>query len=497
MWIAGAARSREIDRLTTEQHGVASAELMRAAGEAVWQHARLIEARGRVVVLCGPGNNGGDGFAASLFAHEEGRSVVVWCSVGQDDLKGDAAEYCRQAITSGVRVQFSDSLIPLITEDDLVIDALLGIGATGETRGRIREAIEAVNSSEAAVLAVDVSSGIECDSGDGGGAWVRADRTVVIGLPKPFLFQSDGLEAAGTWVVEPITFSPNLLNEPTGVRLTCRSEMSDLMPRRRPSEHKVSAGRVLVVAGSPSMPGAAILCVEAAFRSGAGMVQLVAPPGVCDAVLQRRPETLTTRLGGAADLLQAMQKADSAVFGPGLGQSEEVRSLLSHAWAEISLPCCIDADALNAAASGVELPAGPSVLTPHAGELSRLIGLSSAEIGRRRLQAAGDASTKFGKTVLLKGPYSVTASPDQPLSINSTGCPGMASAGMGDVLAGVVGTLLAQGLSSHDACTLAAYWHGLAGEICAHSIGEVGFTASDLCSALPLARATILSCGRS
>jgi NAD(P)H-hydrate epimerase len=491
MKIASAAQCREIDRRSTEEFGVPSLQLMENAGAAVWKVAS--EYSGPVFVLCGPGNNGGDGFVVARLAQEAGRDVTVFCTVDKAALKGDAA--IMADLYEGPILGSDPKAVPqafeMMAEKGIIIDAILGIGANRKLDRDLAYLCAIAIASAAPVIAVDVPSGIHCDTGQELGGVIKADKTVTFEVLKPCFFQPNGREAAGEVIVANIGFAHQALEIPA-LGVTMDDEWArQMMPERLPDAHKVSAGRLLVCAGSDPMPGAAVLCVEAAYRAGAGMVQLAAPESVCQVVLAKRPETLLVKLDGSGSdpekVIKASERADAALFGPGLGDAD---ALLSDTWANWKLPTCLDADALNAVSRGVSPPEGV-VMTPHTGELSRLIGESSEEIESHRFESASAAASQFDSTVLLKGPNSITAHPIGPLIINTTGNPGMATAGMGDVLAGVIGALLAQGLVPRKAAALGAYWHGLAGDICAEKIGPVGYTAFDVAMALPEARATI------
>lgn len=502
MWIADAQRSREIDRIASAEFGVPSRVLMERAGLAVFEVVRrMLPEGGRITVFCGKGNNGGDGFVVARHAIEAGYGVHCLVAADEDELTPEAAEQMHVARAQGVEPIFASDARWNTRADclgcrDLVVDALLGTGARGAVQGEVHRAILAIRASGVPVVAVDIPSGIACDTGEELGDSVWALRTVTFGHAKPFLFQGIGLEHSGFWTVADIGYPKALLDRPTGARILSRKDVADLLPERLRASHKGDNGHVLVVAGSPSMPGAAVLAVRGALRAGAGLVTIAAPKSVCDTVSHHFPEALLLPLepdDAHSVLLARMEEFDAAVFGPGLGRDSDglLRQLLP-AWQK---PCCIDADALNAVSQGIPLPEGESVLTPHPGEMGRLLGRSAADVQKDRFRAARDGADALGKTILLKGAYSIIGQPGEPLTVNTTGNPGMAAGGMGDVLSGVVGTLLAQGLPAFEAASAAAYWHGAAGDVCADEIGTVGYTALDVANALPKARARIvMSC---
>lgn len=507
MWIANQAQCQEIDRRATADFGISSAELMERAGEAVFAEVqRLNPEKPWLGVVCGRGNNGGDGLVVARYARAAFR---VRCLVTSPEF--EINDNCRHQLLlardAGIEPIFSDhpdfrSALAELLQQSVIVDAILGTGARGSVVGVERDAIEAINNSDATVISVDVPSGIETNTGRSLGANVRADKTVTFGLPKPCFFQGDGLESSGQLAVADIGFPPELLVNPTEACITDVADARILFPLRSQNSHKGSNGHLLIVAGSKNMPGAAVLATLAALRSGVGLVTIASIESVCTAVGQHCPEALLLPIpeshGVIASLaskvlLDEQSKFSSAVFGPGLTKSDSVREFLEQLWPAWNLSTVIDADALNLVASGIKLPAGPCVLTPHPGEMARLLQCSSAEIQANRFESVRQASEKYNQTVVLKGAYTLIASPGEPTKVNPTGNPGMATGGMGDVLSGIIGTLLAQGLTLHEAATLGNFWHGFSGDLCKSEIGEIGYTASDLASYLPMARAKIIA----
>jgi len=484
-WIADAARCREMDRRAQDEFGIPLATLMESAGAAVAQAAlEMLNGRHPVLVVCGKGHNGGDGLVAARLLHERDVPVRVALIAEEECLAPETARELALARQSGVPIL--SALEP--NGDRLIIDALLGTGLRGPATGPTKETIEAMNASGVPILAVDIPSGLNADTGRAEGVAIRAARTVTFGLLKPGFFQNDGVDLVGSWSVAPIGFPESLLTEPTGMRLTSQKEALSLLPRRRRDSHKGDNGHLLLIAGSDAMPGAAVLACLAALRGGVGLVTVAAPPSVCQAVMAHAPEALLRPYSGAVRL---DGKFDAVAVGPGLGkEADRILALL----AEWTGPTLLDADALNAIARGANRPPGPCLFTPHPGEMGRLLGCETAEVQADRFDAALRASERFVSAVLLKGAYTVVAAPGETLAINSTGNPGMATGGMGDVLTGLGGALLAQGLDPFEAGRLAAYWHGVAGDLCAETVGEVGFTASEVARALPFARARISSC---
>lgn len=508
MWIATAEQSRAIDRRSTEEFRIPARVLMERAGLAVFEAIqKMLPERGCLAVFCGKGNNGGDAFVTARAALDRGYVVNCFVAANPGELTAEAEEQRQISEAQGVVTLFRndprwDRQIAKLGCHDLVVDGLLGTGAKGAVSGPIQEAIHAINHCGVPVIAVDMPSGIDADSGEELGESVWALKTVTFGLPKRGLFQGIGLEHAGFWEVADIGFPRSLLDEPTDVRLVCGEMVGRMLPERLRASHKGENGSLLIVAGSESMPGAASLAAMAAIRSGVGLVTVASIPSVCHSVASNVPEAITIPLAerygtispdAAPALLDLQHRFHATIFGPGLTHREAILNLLSEVWANWQLPSVIDADALNAVSQGVPLPATSCVMTPHPGELSRLMATTAAEVQSNRFQSVKQAVAAFGQVCLLKGPYTIVGVPDEPMVVNCTGNPGMASAGMGDVLSGVIGTLLAQELPPCAAAISAAYWHGRAGDVCADDIGPIGYSAGDVARALPKARAKITS----
>ena len=504
MWIATAEQSRNIDRRASEEFGLSSAVLMERAGVAIFDTVRsLLPHGGRISVFCGRGNNGGDGFVVARLAKDAGFVVECLVAAEEHELRPDAAVQMRIAQAQDVPILFYDDARWARRTDclgcrDLIVDGLLGTGAHNAVHGAVKESIQAINRSGVPVVAIDIPSGIHADTGEELGESVWALRTVTIGLPKPFLFEGIGLEHAGYWTVEDIGFPHSLLEAPTGARLIERDWVASMLPERLRASHKGDNGSLLIVAGSAGMRGAAVLAARAAIRSGIGLVTVASVPVVCDAVAAALPEALLLPIPelnarAAEQIANFSRKFDAAVFGPGLTHEPHVLDFLEAIWRTWTLPSVIDADAINALVEGLTLPPGDCVLTPHPGEMSRLLQLSTAEVQHDRFHAVRHAADKTGKTMLLKGPYTLVAENGEPILVNTTGNPGQASGGMGDVLSGLIGTLLAQDIDAYHAAAFSAHWHGAAADLCAQEIGMIGYRASEVADALPKARARMVS----
>lgn len=503
-----AAEMRELDRITIEELGIPGVVLMELAGRAVAERVAAL-APGligyRVAVLAGAGNNGGDGYVAARHLAEWGADVTLFPLAPEDRIRGDARVHydVTQRLDIPTVSWAADGpprdLAALLSEYDCLVDALLGTGLDTEVRGAYREVIEAVNAARVLTVAVDLPSGLSADSGQPLGVAVEADCTVTFACPKLGLVTHPGIEFAGEVHVVDIGI-PRHLAARVGVRCHLMEERDAeaLLPQRRLGGHKGTYGHLLALAGSPGKTGAAVLCAQAAARVGAGLVTLALPGDALAAVAPQSLETMSAAYAPSSVGLSATECAialsslvrgkTALVAGPGIptgdAMGEALRELLSH----LSLPAVLDADALNLLAgrrATLGPPSAPRILTPHPGEMARLLGIAPAEVQADRVKTAREASSRFGALVALKGARTVLATPDGEVFINPTGNPGMGSGGMGDVLAGMVGGLLAQGLPPFDALRLAVYAHGLAGDRAAERVGQHALVASDLLGELP------------
>lgn len=508
MWIANVQRTRELECKTECEFGILGSVLMERAGLAVFDALReLVPVGGRVMVFAGKGNNGGDGLVVARIAHQQGYRVEVMVTCTEENLAPLCRHQLQAATNAGLHPIFPNDVcwsrkIDQISAKDVIIDAILGIGAKKEVHGCVRECIQAINRSGVPVISVDVPSGICCDTGEELGESVWALRTITFGMAKPYLFQGIGLEHAGFWSVSEIGFPQILLTEPSEARVLDGEWVASLLPERLKSSHKGDNGHVLIVAGSKWMRGAAVLSALSALQSGAGLVTVASVPSVCDAVAHHVPEALLLPLPeedgvispkAVRTLLELEHKFVSTLVGPGMSTEQPAQDFLHEFFAQWMLPCVVDADALNCVSMGVQLPKTECVLTPHPGEMSRLLHSSIAEIQSDRFRTVRTAVEELNQCVLLKGPYSIVGEPGQPLLVNCTGNPGQASAGMGDVLGGVIATLMGQDLPGYYAAGCGMFWHGAAADICAEEIGQVGYRASDVAKALPFARSRIVS----
>ncbi len=501
MRLVGSAEMRAIDRAAIEDLGVPGLTLMERAGGAVAEAAQAVCApRGRIVVVCGGGNNGGDGYVAARLLRSAGRLATVVALVPPERLSGDARAAFEQAAGAGVPVEdrlWLDRLEP--APGDVVVDAIFGTGLARPAEGAFAEVIRRIGELRAAgasVVAVDVPSGLSADTGRPLGACVSADRTVTFAFMKRGLLLHPGAQHAGQVEVADIGIPAEAASRvPVGAEVLTEAEARALLPPRRADAHKGDAGRVLVVAGSPGKTGAAHLALCGALRGGAGLVTLAARAEVLPLALAGRPEAMSLPLAGAGplgrsdleSLLAAAGQVDALVLGPGIPRGPETASLLRALLDRTGLPAVLDADALNALA---ESPANlrglpPSlVLTPHPGEMARLIGGTIAQVQEDRIGTAAAKAREWGVTLVLKGAGTVVADPSSPPVVIPTGNAGMATGGTGDVLAGLVGALLGGGLASPAAARVGAWVHGRAGDLAALRHGQRGLLAGDLAESL-------------
>jgi NAD(P)H-hydrate epimerase len=479
--IYSVASVREIDRTAIEDHGIPGYTLMTRAGAASVRAARqrFPDAK-RWQVICGGGNNGGDGYVVARLAASEGIVTSVLTLVDPDSLKGDAATaYGDFAAEGGVVMAWDGELD---READLLVDGILGSGLERDVGGEYAKAVAAINAHSAPVLALDIPTGIHGDSGSRLGCAVDAELTVTFVGLKTGLFLNDGCNCCGELVYDGLDVPEECRS---GVSPEfCRIDdamMHDALPPRRRAAHKGDFGHVLVIGGGEGMPGAVRLCGEAALRAGAGRVSLATAPSHAAMLTATRPELMSHAIADAADLDPLLQKADVVAFGPGLGRSDWAKALFEVVAAD-SRPAVWDADALNWLAEAPE-SATKRIITPHPGEAGTLLGLSTAEIQSDRVAAVQALQERYGGVAVLKGSGSLISSGGETPSICTSGNPGMASAGMGDVLTGIIAALLGQGLTLEQAAVVGVEVHARAADLAAAD-GQRGLIASDLITAL-------------
>ena len=501
-----------LEREAHEQYGLDVPALMERAGARTAEVARLLlRERGgrRVVVLAGKGNNGGDGLVAARHLVGETTLRVVLVAPAAE-IRGEAAAHLEtlrgrdvSIVDAGALAE--DDLDRTLLEADLLVDAIFGTGFRGPAEGPPARVIEAANRSGRPILAVDVPSGVDAASGRADSPCIHAIATVTMGLPKLGLVQYPAAMYAGRLYVADIGFPSALVESaPIPTSLTRAAWVDRVMPRRSPDSHKGAFGRVFVVAGARGFTGAAVLAARGAIRAGAGLVTVgipasmaaIPPAALPEAMTLPLPETpegtLSERAGDA--ILEFAAGVSAVAIGPGLTTSPEVVTLVRRLLPRLDHPLVVDADGLNALAGEAERlhdAAGPVVITPHPGEMARLLGTTVEEVQRDRPASARGAARTLGVTVVLKGARTIVASPDGQARVIPTGNAAMAAGGMGDVLTGVTAALLGQRLAPFDAATCAAYLHGLAGDLAAASRGELGVLAREVADNIPRALARV------
>ncbi len=490
-----AAGMRELDRATIQDVGIPGTVLMEIAGRGCAEVAEelLGDASGRVAVVCGKGNNGGDGMVAARHLTSAGHRVDVFLIADPQKLRGDARlnKEILDRLKLPVQVlEQEDQVTRLdLSGYDVILDAVFGIGLSGDVRGPLGAAIERINAAGVPVVAVDIPSGISSDTGRPLGTAVQAAHTVTFGYPKFGQVIYPGAAYAGDITIVDIGIPPELA--PSGPGSTWLLEDDDITPhfrRRRPDAHKGRFGHLVVVAGSPDKPGAAGLCCRAAVRSGAGLVTLAAPREVLSRVVVGAVEFMGAPVESQKDLFSFCQGKQAVCIGPGLGTSREAADLVRRVVFELPLPVVVDADGLNNLAGKLDrLKGAPArrILTPHPGEMARLLDSTVPEVQSDRLGNARRLAVEHGCVVVLKGAGTVVADSDGTAFVVPTGNPGMASGGTGDVLTGIIGSLLAQGKDAGESACVGAYVHGKAGDRSMETRGEHGLAASDLIEALP------------
>lgn len=510
MQLATAEQIRLCDRLAIEHFGIPGRVLMENAGLGTVEcmARRYAPLAGKeVAIFVGPGNNGGDGLVIARHLYQRGAKPRVWLLVPGESVRGDAA-----LNLSAVR-ELPIPVVPVLTEaelreaegglvnSELIVDALFGTGLTREVTGHFAEAIRRINGLSCPVVAVDVPSGLNSDSGEELGVAVRAEVTCTYGLAKPGLVTEPGRAMAGAIEVIDIGIPPEAAAQAgVAMELLEGREVAGWLPRRRASDHKGTHGHLLLVAGSAGKTGAALLAAHGALRSGVGLVSLCVPEPLNPIFETALPEAMTVPLPASATaplvadhqvVIEALVRKQAVVLGPGIGVATNTAGLVKRLYQETALPMVVDADALNIlAAESAVLGSflAPRILTPHPGEMARLLGVSTVAVQDDRRGSAQALAREYGVWVVLKGAGTVVVAPDGTMAINPTGNPGMASGGMGDVLAGLIGGLLCQGLSPWQAACLGVYVHGLAGDLLVKESGvPFGFLASELAMALPRA----------
>jgi len=517
MIVVTAAEMRRLDALTIQRYGTPGRVLMERAGSGATQvlleqfpHVR----RKRVLIVAGKGNNGGDGFVMARLLRRKGVRAEVVLLGKASDVKGDAARMLKAVRRSRVPLlevatnQEVAHLAARISDAVLLVDAIFGTGLNAPVDGRYAEVLHLMNASGVPIFAVDIPSGLDADRGLPLGVAIQAEATATFAFAKVGQVMHPGVEHVGTLAVVDIGIAAAAVAEvEPRMRLLDANEVAPLVPVRPPDSHKGSCGHVLVIAGSRGHTGAALLAAHAACRSGAGLTTLAGPASLNAIYSGGAPEVMTAGLRDVDGLLEFDEAAvrkllegkTALVVGPGMGTHAAAETLVRFLLAEVSLPMVIDADALTCVSrnlGALKDARARTLLTPHPGEMARLLAVETPAVQADRLGTARSFAVAHRCVLVLKGARSLIATPAGAVAINPTGNPGMASGGMGDALSGILGSLLAQGLTPADAACLGVYLHGEVADHVAARRGQIGLLASDVIDGVPAGIARLCFEGR-
>ena len=498
---------QDIDKQTINEFGIPSLELMENAGRSCTDV--IVREFGhtqnkRVLILAGKGNNGGDGYVIARQLTQKGWYVKVVVLAEQDQIRGDAAFNLEQLPQGLVTFcsqpgQISSQHRTDIIQAELIVDAMLGTGLSDDLSGAYQEAVELINGSGRPVLAVDIPSGIHGTTGRILGSAVRADITVTFAFAKLGHVLFPGAEHIGRLVVADIGIPASLMESAPGYDFLNDHGMRPLLRRRDRQGHKGDFGHCLFIAGSTGKTGAAALCANSAVRAGSGLVTLAVPESLHHILELKTTEAMTTPLPDSVSghlassaypaIVKLLQNKNVLAIGPGIDRRPGTVALVHTLVESVELPMVIDADGLNALATDISVlqrkKSATIVLTPHPGEMARLLGTSIPDVDAIRISVAQEFARSHGVFLVLKGARTIIASPDGAAAINGSGNPGMASGGMGDVLTGIITSLLGQGYGAWDACRLGVFIHGYSADMVARVKGEVGISATDVQENIP------------
>lgn len=517
MKVITGSEMQNIDKRAVQDFKVPSLLLMENAGKKVCDEMLkfIPEIDSKIVgIFSGKGNNGGDGFVIARILAKRKIQVKVFLLGKKVEVSGDAKVNLNKLIKEKIDVKEITSLKDFehlksnAKDIDIVIDAVLGTGFKGSASGLLGRTLDFINDLKKPVISVDLPSGVNADTGEVAGSCVSATITVTLGLPKIGLLLFPGTNYVGKMIVGDIGLPKELLDnkEKACVEFVEFSDIKSILPKRLPTVHKGSVGRVLTVAGSVGYTGAAALTSNAVLRSGAGLVVLAMPASLNNILAMKLTEVITrplpeTKNGtlslGSEKIINELSKDFQVLcLGPGIGRDKETWQLVRKLISTSKIPIVLDADGINAIASSTDILKNKKcsiIVTPHPGEMGRLINSSVENVQSHRLDIARNFAVKYGVTVVLKGANTVISSPAGKVYINSTGNSGMATAGSGDVLTGMISGFLAQGVKEVDACRMAVYIHGLSGDLVKEEKGEFGMIASDILNNIPRAIKQILN----
>ena len=507
--IVTAQEMSNIDNRAIQEYGIPSACLMETAGAKSAQ--KIWEKYGRkglrVLVVCGKGNNGGDGFVIARYLVNAGADVDVAILFPLQAAEGDPAVFLKTLVKMQISIievgeENTSELESMAKNADIMIDAILGTGFRPPVRGLPEKIIRILSANETPVVAIDMPSGLDATAGMTEPPYINAEITLALGGLKRGHLLMPAAEHVGEVISLDIGIPHECLKEENvSLHVTEPSDVAANLPKRRPDAHKGDAGHLLLIAGAPGMSGAAIMAAMSALRSGTGRVTLAVPESICSLLEGKYPEIMTLSLSvtesGSVDpsaldfLIECSQDMSALVIGPGLTTNPRTMELVRFLIQHINAPVVLDADGLNALAQDLTVLDGrlaQLILTPHPGEMARLLGISTREVQEDRITHASSFAALHHLDIALKGWRTIMATSDGEIWCNLTGNSDMATAGSGDVLSGIIGALLAQGLSRKWALVCGVYLHGLAGELTSLEMGGVGITATDILQALPEAR---------
>jgi NAD(P)H-hydrate epimerase len=515
MKLVTSSQMRNIDKKTIQGIGIPGLELMEKAGNGTAQVAKRMLGEPddkAVAIFCGRGNNGGDGFVVGRYLAQWGAQVQFFLTAKRSDLKGDAKTNLEKAVDLDLPIMeiLKEKDIPSQIKADLIVDALFGTGFTGEITGYMSDIIERINSSGLPVLSVDIPSGLHADTGQYAGPCVRAHRTATMALPKIGHFVFPGKAKSGKVSVVDIGVPQHVVDEEEiSLNLITGEEVREMIPRRPGDAYKGTCGRVVLIAGSTGLTGAAVLASLSCLRAGAGMAILGTPKTLNPIMEMKMTEVMThplpdvrkkgaLALRGLGEIRELLKWGDCCAIGPGLGQHFETIELVQRLVSRLKMPAVIDADGLNALAKNVSVIKeckAPLILTPHIGELSRLNGVPIPDIDKDKIKYASEFAREYGCVLVFKGAPTTISEPGGQTYVNPTGNAGMATAGSGDVLTGIIAGLLTQKLLLEkdkemreimlEAALAGVHVHGLTGDLAKEEKGEMGMMAGDMMEKTP------------
>lgn len=505
--IAVSGQMRKIDKDAEDIYGIPGIILMENAGIKVFKH--IVDAggaEGKVCFICGTGNNGGDGFVAARHLSFINKDITINVIGDEARIKGDAALNCGILKKMGLSVKHItdegglEDLACDIKESSIIVDGIFGTGMKGEVQGLNKDVIDSINRSSKYVISIDIPSGIDSDRGNLMGAGVRADRTVTLALPKVGLYMYPGADYAGEIMVEDISIPWELvLRQGIDINLLKREDITLLFKRRERDSNKGTYGRAYILGGSGDMMGAALMCIQGALRSGAGLVEAGVPQSIRSMAAPMAPEAIVRGLeeidgvvspASIEDILDGINRSTAFAVGPGLSRAQGLLGLMREILEKAVVPGVIDADGLNIISENTDILIGKRsslIVTPHPGEMARLLHSDVKTVQKDRIKCSRDFAAKYGVVTVLKGAHSIAASPSGEVFINTTGNPGMAKGGLGDVLTGMIVSFLAQGFEIFEAAKAGIYLHGLAGDMASRRFGEYGMKAGDVIDTIPQA----------